>query len=45
MMKTLLLSPPSFDGFDGGAGCQYQTKREITSLLELELLYGKVAFI
>ena len=31
MMKTLLLSPPSFDGFDGGAGSRYQAKREITS--------------
>lgn len=30
-MKTLLLSPPSFDGFDGGAGSRYQAKREITS--------------
>jgi hopanoid biosynthesis associated radical SAM protein HpnJ len=31
MMKTLLLSPSSFDGFDGGAGSRYQAKREITS--------------
>jgi hypothetical protein len=23
-MKTLFLSPPSFDGFDGGAGSRYQ---------------------
>ncbi len=30
-MKTLFLSPPSFDGFDGGAGARYQAKREITS--------------
>ncbi|GAA6614625.1 hopanoid biosynthesis associated radical SAM protein HpnJ [Scytonema sp. NUACC26] len=30
-MKTLLLNPPSFDGFDGGAGSRYQAKREITS--------------
>jgi hopanoid biosynthesis associated radical SAM protein HpnJ len=29
--KTLFLSPPSFDGFDGGAGARYQAKREITS--------------
>jgi hopanoid biosynthesis associated radical SAM protein HpnJ len=29
--KTLFLSPPSFDGFDGGAGSRYQAKREITS--------------
>ncbi|HLV81788.1 MAG TPA: hopanoid biosynthesis associated radical SAM protein HpnJ [Chthonomonadaceae bacterium] len=31
MLKTLFLSPPSFDGFDGGAGARYQAKREITS--------------
>src|SRR5260221_5733551 len=30
-MSTLFLSPPSFDGFDGGAGSRYQAKREITS--------------
>src|SRR6202007_541363 len=31
MMKTLFLHPPSFDGFDGGAGSRYQAKREIKS--------------
>jgi hopanoid biosynthesis associated radical SAM protein HpnJ len=31
MLKTLFLGPPSFDGFDGGAGARYQTKREVTS--------------
>ena len=31
MSKTLFLSPPSFDGFDGGAGARYQAKREIRS--------------
>src|ERR1044072_9458637 len=30
-MKTLFLSPPSFDGFDGGAGARYQARREVTS--------------
>ena len=30
-MKTLFLHPPSFDGFDGGAGSRYQAKREIRS--------------
>ncbi len=30
-MKTLFLCPPSFDGFDGGAGSRYQARREITS--------------
>lgn len=31
MMKTLFLHPPSFDGFDGGAGSRYQAKREVRS--------------
>ena len=31
MMKTLFLQPPSFDGFDGGAGSRYQVKREVKS--------------
>src|SRR5437667_10331046 len=31
MSKTLFLSPPSFDGFDGGAGARYQARRELTS--------------
>ncbi|MGI4803042.1 MAG: hopanoid biosynthesis associated radical SAM protein HpnJ [Janthinobacterium lividum] len=30
-MKTLFLQPPSFGGFDGGAGSRYQAKREIKS--------------
>jgi hopanoid biosynthesis associated radical SAM protein HpnJ len=30
-MKTLFLSPPSFEGFDGGAGSRYQARREIRS--------------
>ena len=30
-MSTLFLSPPSFDGFDGGAGARYQARREIRS--------------
>src|SRR3982750_920147 len=30
-MKALFLPPPSFDGFDGGAGSRYQAKREIRS--------------
>lgn len=29
--STLLLSPPSFEGFDGGAGSRYQARREVTS--------------
>ncbi len=31
MMNTLFLQPPSFEGFDGGAGSRYQAKREIKS--------------
>jgi hopanoid biosynthesis associated radical SAM protein HpnJ len=30
-MRTLFLQAPSFEGFDGGAGARYQTKREIAS--------------
>lgn len=30
-MKTLLLNPPSFDMFDGGASSRYQASREIPS--------------
>lgn len=31
MMKTLFLHPPSYDGFDGGAGARYQARREVRS--------------
>jgi hopanoid biosynthesis associated radical SAM protein HpnJ len=30
-VKVLFLNPPSFEGFDGGAGSRYQAKREIRS--------------
>jgi len=30
-MKTLLLNPPSFEKFDGGAGSRWPARREITS--------------
>ncbi|MBI3547424.1 MAG: hopanoid biosynthesis associated radical SAM protein HpnJ [Elusimicrobia bacterium] len=30
-MRTLFLNPPSFAGFDGGAGARYQATREIKS--------------
>ncbi len=30
-VKTLFLNPPSFEGFDGGAGSRYQARREIKS--------------
>ncbi len=31
MLATLFLQPPSFDGFDGGAGSRYQAQREVRS--------------
>jgi hopanoid biosynthesis associated radical SAM protein HpnJ len=31
MKRTLLLNPPSFHDFDGGAGSRYQATREVTS--------------
>src|SRR5262245_38588932 len=31
MKKSLFLNPPSFQGFDGGAGSRYQARREIRS--------------
>ena len=31
MMKSLFLNPPSFNGFDGGAGSRYQCTREVRS--------------
>jgi len=31
MKRTLFLHPPSYEGFDGGAGSRYQAKREIRS--------------
>src|SRR5438477_7630238 len=29
--RTLFVNPPSWQGFDGGAGSRYQAKREIRS--------------
>src|SRR5262245_27781984 len=31
MKKSLFLNPPSFEGFDGGAGSRYQARREVRS--------------
>ncbi len=31
MKKTLFLNPPSYGGFDGGAGARYQARREVRS--------------
>src|SRR2546425_12664816 len=30
-LRTLFLHPPSYEGFDGGAGARYQARREIRS--------------
>jgi hopanoid biosynthesis associated radical SAM protein HpnJ len=30
-MKALFLNPPSYEGFDGGAGSRYQARREVRS--------------
>ena len=30
-VRTLFLHPPSFEGFDGGAGSRYQARREVRS--------------
>jgi hopanoid biosynthesis associated radical SAM protein HpnJ len=30
-VRTLFLHPPSFDGYDGGAGARYQMRREVRS--------------
>src|SRR2546428_14029986 len=30
-LRTLFLHPPSFEGFDGGAGARHQARREIRS--------------
>ena len=30
-LRTLFLHPPSYDGFDGGAGARYQARREVRS--------------
>jgi hopanoid biosynthesis associated radical SAM protein HpnJ len=30
-VRTLFLNPPSFEGFDGGAGSRYQARREVRS--------------
>ena len=30
-LRTLFLHPPSWEGFDGGAGSRYQARREIRS--------------
>ncbi len=43
--ETLFLSPPSLEGFDGGAGARYQAKREITSYWFPTWLAQPAAFV
>ena len=31
LLKTLFVNPPTFEGFDGGAGSRYQCRREVRS--------------
>ncbi len=31
VMKTLFVNPPSYEGYDGGAGSRYQCRREVRS--------------
>src|SRR6201987_3435055 len=31
LKKTIFINPPSYEGFDGGAGARYQARREIKS--------------
>ena len=31
MLNTLFLNPPSYNGYDGGAGSRYQCTREVKS--------------
>ncbi len=44
-MKTLFLNPPSFEGFDGGAGARYQARREIKSFWYPDWLAQAAALI
>ena len=30
-LKTLFVNPPTFEGYDGGAGSRYQCRREVRS--------------
>ncbi len=44
-MRALFLQAPSFDGFDGGSGSGYQSKREIRSFWPLTWLLQPAAFV
>jgi len=43
--RVLFLNPPSFEGFDGGAGSRYQAKREVRSFWYPTWLAQAAAFI
>ena len=44
-LKTLFLNPPSYEGFDGGAGSRYQAKREVRSFWYPTWLAQPAAFV
>lgn len=43
--RALFLNPPSYEGFDGGAGSRYQAKREVRSFWYPTWLAQAAAFI
>src|SRR4030042_1671089 len=45
MKRALLLTPPSFQDFDGGAGSRYQATREVTSFWYPPLLCSPAGLI
>src|SRR5256714_13781191 len=45
MMRTLFLHPPSFDGFDGGAGSRDHARREIRFFLDPTWLAQPAALV
>ena len=45
VMRALSLQAPSFDGFDGGSGSRYQSKREIRSFWRLTWLLQPAALV
>src|SRR6202022_2931261 len=45
VMKTLFLNPPSYEGFDGGAGARYQARRGIQSFWDPTWLAQPAAMV
>src|SRR3989442_10228571 len=44
-LRTLFLHPPSYEGFDGGAGSRYQARREIRSFWDPTWLAQPAALV